>query len=520
MLSSRGLENLNTMSSDRNLMNNNNSIDIRTRASDPTNRHNTQTVNDNTAFSSEEQEHLARLKAQKEEIQYLREQITFASVRERQLLNEKYTLEKKFSELRLALDEKQNEAIESAANELARRKGVLDENLNLAHELKVTEDERYIFMSSLVGLLAEYGILPHITNAAALSDSIKHLHDQMQEKIRASQDHQRFSPSPYNNSTGGRHLESNYDVSKYTPVNGQTNQLPENDNHGKIALRTYSYSAKTEHVYGDNNRVNNIFQDGADNNYFQSPSANDGDDSYALEGNSYVACFLPITDANMLYLKIEDGPGIEGFQIIGDAKPGGKLLGCGFPVRGTSLCMFQWVRHRQDGTREYIEGATNPEYVVTADDVDKLIAVECIPMDDQGRQGEIVRLFANEQNKITCDPEMQQEIDKYMSAGQALFSVFLLMDSPEKWEQTTFSLRRSNYQVKINQTQDIFIDEKYDSVLSIKIPSGLTPQFVLTRLNGSSHPFTFHDVRMRDTFVLTMRMFQSKALDERRKTKA
>lgn len=37
----------------------------------------------------------------------------------------------------------------------------------------------------------------------------------------------------------------------------------------------------------------------------------------------------------------EDGPGIENFQIIGDAKPGFKLLGCGFPVRGTSLCMFQ-----------------------------------------------------------------------------------------------------------------------------------------------------------------------------------
>lgn len=34
----------------------------------------------------------------------------------------------------------------------------------------------------------------------------------------------------------------------------------------------------------------------------------------------------------------------------------------------------------------YNAGATNPEYVVTADDVDKLIAVECIPMDDQGRQ--------------------------------------------------------------------------------------------------------------------------------------
>lgn len=31
-------------------------------------------------------------------------------------------------------------------------------------------------------------------------------------------------------------------------------------------------------------------------------------------------------------------------------------------------------------------GATNPEYTITADDVDKLIAVECIPMNDQGHQ--------------------------------------------------------------------------------------------------------------------------------------
>ena len=43
----------------------------------------------------------------------------------------------------------------------------------------------------------------------------------------------------------------------------------------------------------------------------------------------------------ILFLALGEGPGIEGFQIIGDAKPGGKLLGCGYPVRGTSLCMFQ-----------------------------------------------------------------------------------------------------------------------------------------------------------------------------------
>ncbi|XP_076951676.1 uncharacterized protein LOC143625113 [Bidens hawaiensis] len=490
-------------SSDRILMNNNNASGIQTRASDSTSRHNPHTVNDTADYSSEE-ERLARVKAQKEEIRDLREQITLASVKERQLLNEKYTLEKKFSELRLALDERQNEAIMSASNELAHRKDVLDENLKLAHDLKVAEDERYIFMSSLVGLLAEYGVLPLATNAAALSDSIKHLHDQMQQKIRASQDQQWFSPSPYNNTTGGRHLEQNYEVSKFAPddnnrertslmLNGQMSQSADNDYRTKFESRLVSQNADSAYDY---NRVNNGFQDGTDDDNFQ-PQSNDGEDSYAI-----------------------DGPGVENFQIIGDAKPGGKLLGCGFPVRGTSLCMFQWVRHLQDGTREYIEGATNPEYVVTADDVDKLIAVECIPMDDQGRQGQIVRLFANEQNKISCDSEMQQEIDRFMSEGQASFNVFMLMDPSERWEQTTFSLRRFNYQIKIHRTQEIFIEEKYSSESLIKIPAGLTTQFVLTRPDGSSHPFTFNDVRMRDTFVLTMRMFQSKALDDRRKTKA
>lgn len=38
---------------------------------------------------------------------------------------------------------------------------------------------------------------------------------------------------------------------------------------------------------------------------------------------------------------LDEGPGIEGFQITGDAKPGGRILGCGYPVRGTTLCMFQ-----------------------------------------------------------------------------------------------------------------------------------------------------------------------------------
>ncbi|XP_058225062.1 receptor-like protein kinase FERONIA isoform X2 [Rhododendron vialii] len=162
----------------------------------------------------------------------------------------------------------------------------------------------------------------------------------------------------------------------------------------------------------------------------------------------------------------EEGPGIEEFQIIGEAKPGYRLLGCGFPIRGTSLCMFQWVRHLQDGTRQYIEGATDSEYVVTADDVDKHIAVECIPMDDRGRQGKLVRLFANGQNKITCDPDIQLEIDTYVSKGEATFSILLLMDASETWEPITLVLKRSGYQIKDNRSQETLIAEKFSKDLS------------------------------------------------------
>ncbi|KAK1417735.1 hypothetical protein QVD17_26869 [Tagetes erecta] len=244
------------------------------------------------------------------------------------------------------------------------------------------------------------------------------------------------------------------------------------------------------------------------------------DDFDAYHFRTYPSALSPNSDNNVLSTSdsdrddsydLEDGLGVDSLQIVGYAKPGGKLLACGFPVRGTSSCMIQWVRHFKDGTWKYIEGATNPEYVVTADDFDNLIAIECIPTDSRGQQGKVVRLFANDQNKITCDMEMQKEIDNYMSAGRASFNATLLMGSSESGEQIKVSMRRSRYQIKFNRTQDIFIHEKYSSDLSVKIPSGVTTQFELRRPDGSSHTFSFHDVRMRDTFVLTMRMFQRKS---------
>ncbi|MCH92153.1 hypothetical protein A2U01_0013088, partial [Trifolium medium] len=80
----------------------------------------------------------SRAKGQEKEILSLREQIAVSCMKELQLLNEKCKLEREFSELRMAIDDKQNEAITSASNDLARRKGYLEENLKLAHDLKVS----------------------------------------------------------------------------------------------------------------------------------------------------------------------------------------------------------------------------------------------------------------------------------------------------------------------------------------------------------------------------------------------
>ncbi|XP_052619657.1 uncharacterized protein LOC111921383 isoform X2 [Lactuca sativa] len=145
------------------------------------------------------------------------------------------------------------------------------------------------------------------------------------------------------------------------PESHHMNQSLENNN---------SQSKKSDHDFDfdwANSDRSNVEDD---DNYSLSPPLNDGGDSSFIVTN----------------IIMKGGPGIKEFQIIGDAKPGGKLLVCGFTLRGTSRCMFQWVRYHRDVTFEYIEGATNPEYVVSADDVDKLIAVECIPMDDHGRR--------------------------------------------------------------------------------------------------------------------------------------
>ena len=79
---------------------------------------------------------------------------------------------------------------------------------------------------------------------------------------------------------------------------------------------------------------------------FPSPPANDENVSSVSKGDLYIMFVCQWSDLQcnlnlIIYLFHFKGPSIDNFQIIGEAIPGERLLGCGYPVRGTSLCIFQ-----------------------------------------------------------------------------------------------------------------------------------------------------------------------------------
>ncbi|KAJ0744643.1 hypothetical protein HanPI659440_Chr10g0389991 [Helianthus annuus] len=104
---------------------------------------------------------------------------------------------------------------------------------------------------------------------------------------------------------------------------------------------------------------------------------------------------------------------------------------------------------------KYIEGAKYPMYTVTADDLDNYLAVIVQPLDDQQqREGELVKCFANDHKKITCHPDMLREIEKLVSVGHgvghASFNLFVLRAYPDAWEPAILEINKSGYSIKLN----------------------------------------------------------------------
>ncbi|KAH7687399.1 hypothetical protein IHE45_04G163900 [Dioscorea alata] len=450
--------------------------------------------------------------SQEEEIHLLRRRIADARANELQLLQEKHILERKLSDLRMVRGEKERGAASDAYTELIQRRHYIDQNLSMETDLRAAEEDKYILTSSLLSLLTEYNIQPHELDPSTIVNSVKNLYRDMHWKLRSAEDLNMNDFHRQNHTSGEMRLESSgYQRAVHDPDLSIVKEMkfpPSPDSEFEFSNFKRDVGGTTTPGYVDGNAGEAQTRKSAMDAQFQNPAMHERQTSSLSEGEISL-------------------PGIEGFQIFGEAKLGSTLKACGYPINGTSLCVFQWFRHLHNGTRQSIDGATVPDYVVTADDVGTLLSVDCIPMDESGRQGDLVSLFANNQLEITCDPDMQVDIDALVSTGRATFSVQLLKDSSEDWEPTMLILKRSSYQIMFKNAEAVIAEEKYSTDQHIKVPLGLSTQFVLIRSDGTSLPFTTNgtqpnsldNVRLRDMIVLTMRTFQSKALDIKGKGK-
>uniref|UniRef100_A0ACD5VF53 Uncharacterized protein n=1 Tax=Avena sativa TaxID=4498 RepID=A0ACD5VF53_AVESA len=213
-------------------------------------------------------------------------------------------------------------------------------------------------------------------------------------------------------------------------------------------------------------------------------------------------------------------PGIEGLRITGEAFPGRELQASGYSTDGTTSCNFEWVRHLDDGSVKFIEGARQPNYLVTADDVDSLLVIEVQPLDDRKRKGEVVKVYANDQAKITCDPETKELIRKTLEAGHVSYQVQLpQVRFLDMWEPAVLAIKREGYSIKCNGQRGVVLTEKFQQATAINIPSGFerATEFVIVSADGVEYNLQpAENTPPRDTIVLVLRLFRSMAVEKRR----
>ncbi|XP_051222372.1 uncharacterized protein [Lolium perenne] len=210
-------------------------------------------------------------------------------------------------------------------------------------------------------------------------------------------------------------------------------------------------------------------------------------------------------------------PGIIGLRITGEGFPGRELQASGYSIYGTTTCFFKWARHLEDGSVIFIEGATQPNYLVTADDVDTLLVVEVHPLDDRNRQGDVVKVYANNQAKITCDPETKELIKRTLEARHVSYQVQLPVRY--MWEPAVLAINREGYGIKCNGRRGVVCTENFLQARAINIPSGYdrATEFVIVSASGEEyHLQPAENTPPRDTIVLVLRLFRSMAVKKKR----
>lgn len=446
-----------------------------------------------------EEDVIQQIEQQEEEIMQLRKHLAEYAVKETQIQNETRVLERRIALMHRAFDQEQQDLVVAASKAMAYKQDIIEENIRIGYTLQVAEEERSMFVSSLVPLLSEQNLRPMDLDAYSIVSHLrilfKHSKERLaiaEEKLRDSQ----YQPLVLNS----RRKELSLKDSSRPEWNNQSVSSSPETVHMSVERQKDGEDVVNSHY------LPSIIEE--EHEHEQSSSHQEADDSEddseydEMDGNK------PL-------------PTIEGLQILGEPFPGNEIQASGYSRNGTTHCGFEWVRHLQDGSFVYIEGANQPNYTVTADDVDNYLSIEVQPLDDMQRKGEVVRCFANDNKKITCHPDMLHEIEKTLTLGQASFKLFVWRGSLDTWEPAILEIKKSSYTIKLNGPNNgVVVNNKYTPKTDISILAETPLEFAILGPDNIEQylcaDYNSNDIRFsRDTIVLTMRLFVKRAVDKK-----
>ncbi|CAM8950296.1 unnamed protein product [Rhodiola kirilowii] len=418
------------------------------------------------------QDIILKVRDHEEEISMLRKHLADYSIKEHQIRNEKYVLEKRIAHMRLAFDQQHQDIVEATSKAITYRQDIIEENIRLTYALQSAQEEKSTFVASILPLLVEYSLQPSVPDSQSIVSNLKVLFKHLTEKLIATEtklkecqyqlapwhsDHPNLPlssgavlttstdgfglvPQPIyshgmvsefygtrqlnvqgeteTSNIGASEAEKNEDndLGRYSPAMSGDNRYSSAEDRSAQFPVDHRNDHQT-HFVPESSIKQVTFSDHVSNSEMENLGANAHQDGIEASTNwnmgntPYLAPVLeePSSSFSEVYVSLQCGaadydplPAIEGLQISGDAFPGHELQACGYQINGTTSCNFEWVRHWEDGSVNYIEGAKQPNYLVTADDVDACLAIEVQPLDDRKRKGELVKVFANDHRKITC----------------------------------------------------------------------------------------------------------------------
>ncbi|KAG6468900.1 hypothetical protein ZIOFF_073595 [Zingiber officinale] len=390
------------------------------------------------------QELMVKVREHEEEIAQLRQHLADYSVKEAQICNEKYVLDKRIAYMRMAFDQQQQDLVDAASKAISYRQDIIEENIRLTYALKAAKTEKSTFIASLVPLLSEHDLQPSVVDAHSIISTLKVLFTHMQqkliiaeEKLKESQyqiapwyldasnaDFPAQSPShpvsvqvvvsPLNPHAKSPISSPNLQTRPDRETVGNQNQqvgpssIPTKneistpfmrdhraqDASGQINASRLSFESRSQNpsskVPGGSSQTDDpatVANHGKETSVHWAPRSSPYLTTGQDEQNVYPYLPTVLEEPGSSFSEDDDPlPAIDGLQISGDAYPGNELLASGYSINGTTTCNFEWVRYLEDGSLKFIEGAKQPKYLVTADDVDSYLAIEVQPLDDRKRK--------------------------------------------------------------------------------------------------------------------------------------